>query len=68
MRHFSRAALAWTVNRVDPIPQLKRDAGAVLARAFANWSAHDVAAMIGTDAQRVMEIRRGGSSASRSRP
>jgi predicted XRE-type DNA-binding protein len=47
------------VNRVDPIPQLKRDTGAVLARAFANWSAHDVAAMISTDAQRVMEIRRG---------
>jgi predicted XRE-type DNA-binding protein len=43
----------------DPIPQLKRDAGAALAELLAEWRAHDVAALIGTHAQRVMEIRRG---------
>lgn len=45
--------------RVDPIPQLKRQAGAALAELLARWSAHDVAVLIGTDARRVMEIRRG---------
>jgi predicted XRE-type DNA-binding protein len=45
--------------RPDPIPELKREAAAALAELLAQWSAHDVAAYIGTDAQRVMEIRRG---------
>ena len=47
------------MQREDPIPRLKRDAAAKLVELFANWTAHDVAAYIGTDAQRVMEIRRG---------
>lgn len=47
------------MSRADPIPKLKRDAGAALAEHLARSNAHDVAALIGTDARRVMEIRRG---------
>jgi predicted XRE-type DNA-binding protein len=47
------------MSRPDPIPQLKRDAAAELAKLLAQWSAHDVARLICTDAPRVMEIRRG---------
>jgi predicted XRE-type DNA-binding protein len=47
------------VDRVDPIPQLKRDAAAAIAELLAPWSAHEAAALLGTYAQRIMEIRRG---------
>jgi predicted XRE-type DNA-binding protein len=47
------------MQRPDPIPQLKRDAASALAPLVAQGSAHDVAALICMDAQRVMEIRRG---------
>jgi len=38
---------------VDPIPQLKRDAATALAELMAHRSAHDMAVLLGTDAQRV---------------
>jgi predicted XRE-type DNA-binding protein len=47
------------VNRIDPIPQLKREVAAALAEELAPWSAHEAAALLGTYAQRIMEIRRG---------
>jgi predicted XRE-type DNA-binding protein len=47
------------MQRVDPIPQLKRETASALAERIAHRSAHDVAVLLGTDAQRVMEIRRG---------
>jgi hypothetical protein len=47
------------VPLVDPIPQLKREAGAALADLLAPWKAHDVAAIIGTDAPRIRDICRG---------
>ena len=43
----------------DPIPQLKRDAGAQLARLVAHWNGDDAAYMLGTDRSRVAELRRG---------
>ncbi|MGH7619250.1 MAG: XRE family transcriptional regulator [Gemmatimonadaceae bacterium] len=45
--------------RIDPIPQLKREAGAALAEILARTGAHEGAALIGTDEPRVLEIRRG---------
>ena len=47
------------MHRDDPIPQLKRETASALAELLEKWSAHDVAALLGTDGQRVMEIRRG---------
>ena len=47
------------LRREDPIPQLKRDAATVLAEQLTGWNAHDVAGYIGTDAPRILEIRRG---------
>jgi predicted XRE-type DNA-binding protein len=43
----------------DPIPELKRQAGAELAALLDGWNADDVAALIGTDRPRVSELRRG---------
>lgn len=43
----------------DPIPQLKRDAGAWLAALLASWNADDAAYVLGTDRSRVAELRRG---------
>jgi len=47
------------VLREDPIPELKREVAAVLAELLAPWSAHEAAALLGTYAQRIMELRRG---------
>jgi hypothetical protein len=43
----------------DPIPELKRLAGAELAKLLDGWNADDVAVLIGTDRPRISELRRG---------
>ena len=43
----------------DPIPDLKQRAAAALAPLLEGWNADDVAALIGTDRARIMELRRG---------
>ena len=43
----------------DPIPSLKREAGAELARLVAGWNGDDIAYMLATDRFRVAELRRG---------
>ena len=45
--------------RVDPIPQLKRDAAAALVALLDGWNAQDVAVLIGTDQPRISDLRRG---------
>lgn len=47
------------MQRIDPIPDLKREVAAALAELLAPWGAHEAAALLGTHAQRIMEIRRG---------
>ena len=46
-----------TIN--DPIPALKRAAGAQLAVLVAGWNADDIAYLLGTDRSRIAELRRG---------
>jgi hypothetical protein len=43
----------------DPIPDLKRQAGAELARLVAHWNGDDIGVLLGTDRARVAELRRG---------
>jgi predicted XRE-type DNA-binding protein len=43
----------------DPIPELKRQAGAELAVLVEGWNADDVAVLLGTDRPRISELRRG---------
>ena len=43
----------------DPIPALKRQAGAELARFVAGWNGDDIGAYLGTDRSRVADLRRG---------
>ena len=45
--------------RRDPIPALKQQLGAELARLLVGWNADDVAVLIGTDRPRISELRRG---------
>jgi hypothetical protein len=43
----------------DPIPELKRIAGAELARIVAGWNGDNIAYVLGTDRFRIAELRRG---------
>ena len=43
----------------DPIPPLKQQLGAELAKLLTGWNADDIAVVIGTDRPRVSELRRG---------
>ena len=43
----------------DPIPALKRQAGAELARFVAGWNGDDMGAYLGTDRSRIADLRRG---------
>jgi hypothetical protein len=52
-------ALTCRVRASDPIPDLKRQAGAELARLVAHWNGDDIGALIGTDRARIAELRRG---------
>ena len=45
--------------RRDPIPALKQQLGAELARLLVGWNADDVGVLIGTDRPRISELRRG---------
>ena len=45
--------------RYDPIPALKQQLGAELARLLVGWNADDVGFLIGTDRPRISELRRG---------
>ena len=66
----ARAAYVRTfvMPRFDPIPALKQQLGAELARLLVGWNADDVAVLIGTDRPRISELRRGKvSTGSRSR-
>ena len=47
------------MSRRDPIPALKQQLGAELARLLVQWNADDVAFLIGTDRPRISELRRG---------
>jgi hypothetical protein len=47
------------VRHDDPIPELKRIAGAELARLIGTWNGDDIGVVIGTDRCRVAELRRG---------
>ena len=51
--------------RPDPIPVLKQQLGAELARLLAGWNADDVGFLIGTDRPRISELRRGKLAAFR---
>jgi len=44
---------------LDPIPELKRQAGAEVARQLGSWNAQDIAAWLGTDQPRISDLRRG---------
>ncbi len=44
---------------VDPIPALKRQVGAELARLVDGWNSDDIAALLRTDRSRIAELRRG---------
>jgi predicted XRE-type DNA-binding protein len=44
---------------IDPIPPLKQQLGAELAKLLAGWNADDIAVVIGTDRPRISELRRG---------
>jgi hypothetical protein len=43
----------------DPIPELKRQAGAALAPLIDHWNGDDIAALLGTERERIAELRRG---------
>jgi predicted XRE-type DNA-binding protein len=43
----------------DPVPELKRAAGAELTHVVAGWNGDDIAYVLGTDRFRVAELRRG---------
>ncbi|HTE47224.1 MAG TPA: XRE family transcriptional regulator [Gemmatimonadaceae bacterium] len=43
----------------DPIPELKLQAGAELARFVEGWNADDIAYWLRTDRSRIADIRRG---------
>ena len=43
----------------DTIDQLKRDAGALLARYVRDWNGDDIATVLGTDRSRVADLRHG---------
>ena len=45
--------------RTDPIPELKRQLGALLAQRLAGWRAADLADVIGTEPARISDLRRG---------
>jgi predicted XRE-type DNA-binding protein len=47
------------MHRDNPIPALKRQLGAELARHVRDWNADDIAFMIGTDRWRIADLRRG---------
>jgi predicted XRE-type DNA-binding protein len=47
------------MDRHDPIPALKRQLGAELARLVTGWNADDIAVAIGTDRPLISELRRG---------
>ena len=42
----------------DPVPELKRVAGAELARIVTGWNGDDIAYALGTDRFRIAELRR----------
>jgi Helix-turn-helix domain len=54
-----RRALACGVPTPDPIPDLKRQAGAELARLVARWNGDDIGVLLRTDRARVADLRRG---------
>ena len=43
----------------DPIPALKREAGAELARFVAGWNGDDIGTYLGTDRSRIADLRQG---------
>jgi len=43
----------------DPIPELKRQAGAALVPLVDGWNGDDIAAVLRTDRSRIAELRRG---------
>ena len=43
----------------DPVPELKRAAGAELAGIVTGWNGNDIAYVLGTDRFRIAELRRG---------
>ena len=43
----------------DPIPALKRQAGAELARFVAGWNGDDIGACLRTDRSRIADLRHG---------
>ena len=43
----------------DPIPALKREAGAELARFVAGWNSDDIGTYLGTDRSRIADLRQG---------
>ena len=47
------------MSRRDPIPVLKQQLGAELARLLVGWNADDVGFLMGTDRPRISELRRG---------
>ena len=49
----------FVMSRRDPIPALKHQLGAELARLLIGWNADDVGVLIGTDRPRISELRRG---------
>jgi hypothetical protein len=55
----ARRALRCGVPTPDPIPDLKRQAGAELARLVARWNGDDIGALLRTDRARVADLRRG---------
>jgi predicted XRE-type DNA-binding protein len=44
---------------VDPIPELKRQAGAALVPIVKHWNSVDIAVLLGTERERIAELRRG---------
>jgi predicted XRE-type DNA-binding protein len=47
------------MRHIDPIPVLKRAAGAELRELVEGWNGDDIAYMLGTDRSRIAELRRG---------
>lgn len=47
------------MSRTDPIPELKRLAGAQIAELLDGWNAHDAAVLLRTDQPRISDLRRG---------
>ena len=58
-RSPGRCGATFVMPRGDPIPTLKQQLGAELARLFVGWNADDVAVLIGTDRPRISELRHG---------